>query len=53
MAEWPALPLDDWRDTYDTLHMWMQVVGKVCLELTPLTNHFWNVAFHFTSRGKH
>ena len=41
---WPALPLDVRRDTYATLHMWMQVVGKVCLALTPLTNHFWNVA---------
>ena len=50
-APWPALPLDAWRDTYATLHMWSQVVGKVCLALTPLTNHFWNVAFQVTSRG--
>jgi len=50
-AGWPALPLAAWRDTYATLHMWMQVVGKVCLALTPLTNHFWNVAFRFTPRG--
>ena len=48
---WPALPLDAWRDTYATLHMWMQVVGKICLALTPLSNHFWNIAFHVTSRG--
>ena len=48
---WPALPLSAWQDTYATLHMWMQVVGKVCLALTPLTNHFWNIAFHITSRG--
>jgi hypothetical protein len=48
---WPALPLDAWRDTYATLHMWAQVVGKVCLALTPPTNHFWNVAFHLTSCG--
>src|SRR3954469_25325013 len=50
-ATWPALPLDVWRDTYATLHMWTQVVGKVCLALTPRTNHFWNVAFHLTSCG--
>jgi hypothetical protein len=31
--------------------MWMQVVGKICLALAPRTNHFWNVAFHFTPRG--
>ena len=48
---WPALPLDGWRDTYATLHMWTQIVGKVCLALTPLTNHFWNIAFRVTSRG--
>jgi hypothetical protein len=48
---WPPLPLDSWRDTYATLHMWTQVAGKVCLALTPVTNHFWNVAFHVTSRG--
>ena len=49
--QWPALPLDAWRDTYATLHMWMQVIGKICLVLTPLTNHFWNIAFRLTSRG--
>jgi hypothetical protein len=31
--------------------MWTQVVGKVCLALTPLSNHFWNVAFQVTARG--
>jgi hypothetical protein len=50
-AVWPALPLDGWRDTYATLHMWMQIVGKLCLSLTPLTNHFWNITFRVTSRG--
>ena len=48
---WPSLPLDAWRDTYATLHMWTQVIGKVCLALTPLTNHFWNIAFQITPRG--
>jgi len=48
---WPALPLEAWRDTYATLHMWTQVVGKICLALTPLTNHFWNIAFQITPTG--
>lgn len=48
---WPSLPLEGWRDTYATLHMWTQVIGKVCLALTPLTNHFWNIAFQITPRG--
>src|SRR6058998_2254930 len=50
-AAWPALPLRAWRDMYATLHMWTQVVGKLCVALTPLTNHFWNTAFQVTSRG--
>ncbi len=48
---WPALPLEAWRDTNATLHMWTQVVGKVCLALTPRSNHWWNIAFQVTSRG--
>lgn len=48
---WPALPLDGWRDTYATLHMWTQIVGKICIALTPRTNHWWNITFHVTSRG--
>ncbi len=48
---WPPLPLEPWQDTLATLHMWTQVVGKVCLALTPLTNHFWNIALQVTPRG--
>jgi hypothetical protein len=48
---WPSLPLDDWRHTRDTLHMWTQIVGKICLALTPRVNHFWNIALQVTSRG--
>jgi len=48
---WPELKLSAWEDTRATLHMWMQIVGKICLALTPLTNHWWNVTFQFTARG--
>ena len=48
---WPELPLDAWRETYATLHMWTQIVGKVRLALTPLINHWWNVPLYVTSRG--
>ena len=50
-AKWPALPLAAWRDTYATLHMWSQIVGKLCLALTAPVNHYWNVAFRLTARG--
>src|SRR2546425_3267955 len=48
---WPSLPLDRWRDTYDTLHMWTQVAGKLALHFSPLTNHYWNTALQITPRG--
>ncbi len=48
---WPALPLDEWKDTLATLHMWMQMVGKVRLELTPRLNHWWNVVLYVSARG--
>jgi uncharacterized protein DUF5996 len=51
MPTWPALPLDSWQDTRDTLQMWTQMAGKICLALTPPTNHFWNIAFRVTARG--
>jgi hypothetical protein len=50
-SSWPALPLDGWRDTRDTLQMWTQVAGKISLALTPHVNHFWNITFQVTSRG--
>jgi hypothetical protein len=48
---WPALPLDSWHDTYTTLHMWTQIVGKIRMSLTPLINHWWNVPLYVTPRG--
>jgi len=48
---WPALPLEEWRDTYATLHMWTQMVGKTCLALAPRQNHWWQVTLHVTARG--
>jgi hypothetical protein len=40
---WPSLPLDDWRGTYATLHMWTQIVGKIRLAQSPWVNHSWHV----------
>jgi hypothetical protein len=48
---WPPLPYDAWHDTYATLHMWSQVVGKIALALAPPVNHSWGSALHLTSRG--
>jgi len=48
---WPALPVSDWQETYATVHMWSQIVGKVRLTLAPLENHWWNSTLYVTSRG--
>ncbi|MDE2460359.1 MAG: hypothetical protein KGL98_03850 [Gammaproteobacteria bacterium] len=48
---WPSLPLAEWQDTYATLHMWMQIVGKTRLALAPMENHWWQVPLYLTPRG--
>ena len=48
---WPALPYDTWKDTYATLHMWSQVVGKVVLAQAPPLNHSWGISLDVTPRG--
>ncbi len=48
---WPGLPLDAWSDTYATLHLWTQIVGKIRLAQTPWTNHSWHVTLSVTPRG--
>ena len=48
---WPALPLSAWQDTYDTLHLWTQIVGKVRTALSPPTNHWWSAPLYVTARG--
>lgn len=49
--DWPALPLEAWQDTFSTLHLWTQAVGKVRLARMPWTNHSWHVTSYVTVRG--
>jgi hypothetical protein len=48
---WPELPLEVWKDTYATLHMWTQIVGKIRLALAPHVNHWWQVPLYVNSCG--
>jgi Family of unknown function (DUF5996) len=48
---WPDLPLSEWKDTYETLHRWTQIVGKIRLVLCPPQNHWWNTTLYVTPRG--
>ena len=48
---WPPLPYAEWQDTYRTLHLWTQIVGKVRLACEPWLNHSWHTTLHVTPRG--
>lgn len=48
---WPSLPLEAWSDTYATLHLWTQIVGKVRLAQSPWVNHSWHVTLYVTATG--
>lgn len=50
-TDWPSLPLEHWQDSYSTLHLWSQIVGKVRLTQTPWINHSWHVPFYVSARG--
>jgi hypothetical protein len=48
---WPSLPLEAWSETYATLHMWAQIVGKIRLAQSPWLNHSWHTTLYVTSSG--
>ena len=48
---WPELPLEGWQGTYETLHLWTQIVGKTRLALAPMQNHWWQVVLYVSARG--
>src|SRR5215211_1941609 len=50
-AAWPELPTAAWRETYATLHLWSQIIGKIRLVRSPWLNHSWHVALYVTARG--
>src|SRR5258708_2691184 len=51
-AAWPELPpLDAWKDTFSTVHMWIQIVGKIRLVLAPKVNHSWGSTLYVTTSG--
>jgi hypothetical protein len=48
---WPALPLAAWQDTYLTLHLWTQIVGKIRMTMSPPQNHWWHTTLYVNARG--
>jgi hypothetical protein len=51
LPTWPALPYGAWSKTCATLHLWLQVVGKVPLMQLPWIAHSWHVTLSVTARG--
>ena len=49
--QWPTLRAEDWAATRDTLHMWLQIAGKLRLAKAPMVNHWWQVPLYVTPRG--
>lgn len=50
-SEWPKLEYSEWKDTYETLHRWTQIVGKTRMCKSPWINHSWSSTLYITSRG--
>ena len=48
---WPELSYPEGRETFATLHLWTQIVGKIRLARTPWLNHSWHVPLYVTARG--
>jgi hypothetical protein len=48
---WPELPYEAWRETRDTLHMYLQILGKVRLALAPMEPQWGQVPLYVTARG--
>src|SRR5688572_21724946 len=51
IERWPALPYEEWRETAATLHLWLQIVGKIRVAQCPWLNHSWHVTLQTTARG--
>ncbi|MFF2728875.1 DUF5996 family protein [Streptomyces sp. NPDC058008] len=51
MELFPALPRESWEATKETLHRFLQIVGKTRLAASVRRNHWWNVPFHLTGEG--
>ncbi|MEL6560220.1 MAG: DUF5996 family protein [Bacteroidota bacterium] len=51
MNHFPELPLEKWEESKITLHLWLQIVGKIKLNLMPKRNHWWNITFRLSPKG--
>ncbi|UCH65822.1 MAG: hypothetical protein JSW63_01430 [Ignavibacterium sp.] len=48
---WPVLNFAEMQDTIETLHQWIQIVGKIRLKTMPWQNHSWHTTLYITPTG--
>jgi hypothetical protein len=51
VKSFPELPLEKWEPTKNTLHLFLQVVGKIRLYTFPPMNHWWHAPLYVNPRG--
>ena len=49
--QWPVLSYEKGKDTFETLHMWTQIIGKIKLATLPWINHSWHITLHIVPYG--
>ncbi|RLD64726.1 MAG: hypothetical protein DRI84_08315 [Bacteroidetes bacterium] len=50
-STWPELDFNKMQDTIETLHQWIQIVGKIRLKTMPWQNQSWHTTLYITSNG--
>lgn len=48
---WPGIEFNNWKDTLATVHLWVQIIGKIRLRAMPWLNHSWHVTLYVTPNG--
>jgi len=48
---WPDIEFSRWKDTLATVHLWVQIIGKIRLKAMPWLNHSWHVTLYVTPKG--
>lgn len=47
----PELPLEAWEQSKITLHLYLQIVGKIRLNMMPRKNHWWFLTLYLSPKG--
>jgi hypothetical protein len=50
-TDWPELPYEEWSDTLGTLHMVLQILGKVRVALSPKEPEWAHIVLYVSARG--